>query len=723
MSPFSARTNASELIRLSAERDFSLGDLDVRPSLREIGSGDRKEQIEPRVMQVLVALAQAGGAVVSRDELIQRCWEGRIVGEAAINRCILKLRDLTESFGPGSFRIETIPRVGYRLLHAGEPPRAQNKGVDESEPALATRRKFLWLLPAFAVPLAVGALLLGYEIRHGSVSPHGTAPPAAQPSIAVLPFQNLSADKDAGYLAAGVQDEILTRLAKIGSLKVISRTSADQFAGSSANIPAIARKLGVANILEGNVQKSGNTVRINVQLIRAASDDHLWAEDYDRSLDDVLSVESEVASTIAVVLAAKLTPGERREIAARPTTNPRAYDLYLRALTFAHKTDHPSLKTAEQFLTQATGIDPGFALAWAWLARDEAFLHFGDDLATVRRGAAHAALERVLALQPNLPEAQVAKGFYLYYGERNYRAAGHELEQVHARWPNNAEALEALGLILRREGKLKDSTAAFERLVVLDPLVPVHRIILAGLLDSQHDLAGAMRVLDTALQTWPDNNQLLDYKAGLYQEMGRLDLAAEQLKNLHPTPDDFSAFGGQLWLGRQYRQGAALVRSLIAQEPENPGSEIVDLRMALGDFLRMSGDARGAKESYSQALGDLLPLLKKQPDNSDMTMFLILLYADLGERDLALSTADHALSVFRASGDALDAENAETVRATVLVRLGDRGQAIAELARLMKLVGNINAGELRLDPDFDRLRGDPRFENLLKTSVSPIDSK
>jgi TolB-like protein/DNA-binding winged helix-turn-helix (wHTH) protein/Tfp pilus assembly protein PilF len=713
--------SGADPIRLSDEPDFVLASLVVRPSLREVRFGDRAEQLEPRVMQVLVALAGASGSVVSRDDLIQRCWEGRIVGEAAINRCIWKLRELAESDGGTSFRIETIPRVGYRLMPAHAAPSAASIPEVAREPAVGTTR-------ATVVPLALAAFgllaaaLLGYRLWSPQIAPHPTSQVASQPSIAVLPFKNLSSDKDAGYLAAGVQDEILTRLAKIGSLKVISRTSADQYAYKPGNLPEIARRLGVANILEGSVQKSGNTVRINVQLIRAAGDDHLWAEDYDRKLDDVFVVESEVADAIAKALAAKVTPGERKEIAERPTTNPRAYDLYLRGLVFARKIDVASLQAAAQLFTDATRVDPKFALAWAWLARMQAFLHFGDDLPTVRRGDAHAALARAIALRPDLPEAQVANGFYLYYGERDYPAALRELERIHAKWPNNAEALEALALIQRRLGHWKDSTDNFAKLVVLDPLVAFHRIGLAEGLARLHDFKGAVRVLDDALKIWPDNTLVLAIEASVYQEMGRLDQAGVLLKSLYSAPNDESVVWPkvqQFWLQRQYGDGADFIRGLIAQDRNAPDSASAVLHSLLGQFLGIAGDTKGAGDNYSIALVDILRDLKNHPDNMDSLKLLPTIYAGLGNFDLALHAADRAVELLRSSGDMLEITDAQSNRARILARRGDRGTAIAELARLLNQPGEMTPAILRYDPDFDALRGDPRFQRLLLDSSAP----
>jgi DNA-binding winged helix-turn-helix (wHTH) protein len=379
-------------VRLSEEGEFRLGNLTVRPSLREVCWADAREQLEPRVMQVLVALAHAQGSVVSRDELIRQCWEGRIVGEAAINRCILKLRDLAETAGSEPFRIETIPRVGYRLLADGAATTTEPRPTEPQ--ALAAPGRSGYVRSALAAGLGnprarrrcSRRLRVRLQQAPGHRIPGSGAAPACEAVHRGFAVRESQFGQRHRVSRRGYPGRDIDPPCQIGSLKVISRTFADQYENKSVGIREIARRLGVANILEGSVQQAGDKIRINVQLIRAASDDHLWAEDYDRTLEDVLSVESDVANAIATALAARMTSGERKEIIIPPAANPHAYDSFLRALVFAHKSDDVSLHAAIQLLDQAVQADPKFALAWAWLARMQAYIHFGDNISAVRSG-------------------------------------------------------------------------------------------------------------------------------------------------------------------------------------------------------------------------------------------------------------------------------------------------------------------------------------------------
>ena len=712
-----AQPPRSDPVRLAAEPDFTLGDLAIHPSVREVVRGGERHQVEPRVMQVLVALARANGAVVSRDELISRCWDGRVVGEAAINRCIFKLRELADAgAGRASFHIETIARVGYRLEaidRAGHPlpPVAAHAPAQKRVPyALA-------LVVAAVVLVGAGWLML----RKPTAAP---VAPAAETSIAVLPFKNLSSEPDAAYFAAGIQDEILTRLAKIGSLKVISRTSAEQVASRPVTLKEMARALGVANIVEGSVQRSGDTVRVNVQLIRVDTDQHLWADDYDRKLDDVLTVENDIAGAIATALAGKITPSESAAIAMQPTLDHRAYDLYLRGLVLQRQADVAADIEAVGALEQAVAIDPSFAVAWALLARTHAFLAFASDTRADHGAAAHAALDKALALNPGLAEVQLADASLKYYVDRDYVAAERAFKGVHARWPNNADALHSLGLIERRIGHWAESTAYLREGITLDPLVLVNHTTLAQTLTFQRDFAGTIAADDAALAIWPGDNQLLLQKIDALQSLGALDRADATIGELHlPAEDDSDlwvrrvqyAYRREFREGQRYFEGVRASPGMAARTPFQRGF----LELLLADFRKRNGDADGARSGYEAALDLMLPALKEAPDDTNVMTPIAVAYTGLSNKAAAIPYADRMVAMFPIENDPLDGFDVASRRTVILARLGDRDGAIAAIDRLLKETGPLTPTILKLEPDYDLLRGDPRFERLIAAQRPP----
>jgi TolB-like protein len=277
----------------------------------------------------------------------------------------------------------------------------------------------------------------------------------SQKSIAVLPFENLSRDPDNAYFADGIHEEILTRLASIADLKVISRSSTQQYQSKPRNLREIAKQLGVANILEGSVQKAADQVRVNVQLVNAQTDSHLWADTYDRKLTDIFGVESEIAKGIAEALQAKLTGREEQALAVKPTTNPEAYEAYLRGLAFEGRSRYSfeTLREANGFYERAVQLDPNFAIAWARLSRTHGAFYFGLGYPTAaHRDAAKSALENAQKLQPNSPETLLALGYYQYRVLRDLGAAKTTFDRVSKILPGSSEVLTALGLIARREG-------------------------------------------------------------------------------------------------------------------------------------------------------------------------------------------------------------------------------------------------------------------------------
>ena len=711
-----------ESVRLSAERDFTLSDLEIRPSTSEVVRGGRNSHVEPRVMQVLVVLAGARGAVVSRDELIRRCWDGRVVGEAAINRCMSRLRALADrGDGTRSFHVETIARVGYRLRADGA---AAAGGEPGAVPAALLRRvpfaRAGLAIVAIVVVVAIAAIGLGI-----ARTSKDRAPVAAVPSIAVLPFKDLSAEADAAYFADAIQDEILTRLAKIGSLKVISRTSAVEAAKQPGTLAEIAQRLGVANILEGTVQRAGDKVRVNVQLIRAATDDHLWAEAYDRPLDDVLSVENDIAGSIATVLAAKITPGESRALAAKPTANGKAYDLYLHALVAYHDFDEAGFVKARAALDRAVALDPKFALAWALRVRIDANMSFGDsDPAQLER--TRQGLDAAMALAPELAEVQLAHADYTHYVERDYAGAERELKSLHARWPNNIEVLQALGFVARRLGRWQEALGYFRQAQALDPLSRGNVAVIAETLLYAHRPAEAAHVVGAMREIWGNDPVLVLCEADKLQALGELDRADAELRLV---PASVDAAGGTLLqrraqyaYRRRFAEGLAWFEALRASSPLEEWDRLqrAQLELSIGDFRRWSGDAAGARVSY-QAAADLLREAAAAPHpQPEALMLFATAHAGLGDRERALEYA-HRLSEGPLANDAMNGVIGQQALARTLARLDDRDGAIAAVERLLKDPSDMTSERFRLDPDFDALRGDPRFERLLAEGATPFD--
>ena len=333
-----------------------------------------------------------------------------------------------------------------------------------------TGRKLDFFIIAVLV-LVIGLLL--FQRLHHNVPPAVSSSP--EKSIAVLPFENLSRDPDNAYFAEGIQEEILTRLARIADLKVISRTSTQRYQSKPGNLAEIAKQLGVANILEGSVQKAADQVRVNVQLVNAQTDSHLWAETYDRKLTDIFGVESEIAKGIAESLQAKLTGREEQALAVKPTNNPEAYDAYLRGLAFeASYSTYVLPEAVEKAIDsyeRAVELDPNFALAWARLSRADALLYFNrhDPTSAARGDAAKRALENAEKLKPNSPETLLALGYYQFWVLRDYGLAKTTFGRVSKMLPGSSEVREALGRVTRREGNWDESLAYFEQGLVLDP--------------------------------------------------------------------------------------------------------------------------------------------------------------------------------------------------------------------------------------------------------------
>src|SRR5213079_3405970 len=453
-------------------------------------------------------------------------------------------------------------------------------------------------------------------------SPAPSAPSIPEKSIAVLPFENLSEEKANAYFADGIQDEILTRLSKIADLKVISRTSTQHYKSAPENLPEIARQLGVAHILEGSVQKSGEAVRVNVQLIKAANDSHLWADTFDRKLTDIFSVESEVARAIADQLRVQLSGREEQVIAAKPTENVEAYDAYLRGLAYTLKTGNTPANAlgAQKYLREAVRLDPKFALAWALLSWIDAAGYRSTVLqpTVALREEARQAAEIALTLQPNLGEAVLAKGYYHYSCLRDYDTAVRYFEQARQLLPNSSRILESLAYVARRRGQWDRSESYFNEAERLDPrnvnLITQHAVHYLML----RRYPEALRKFDQVLDITPGDIDALVEKAAIAQAEGDLPRASMLLAPLQPAAGDPTALETQAYqaiLERRPAQIISRLKEILAKPDPSLGYFNGELRFWLGWAQEVDGDHAAAQGSWRQARSDLESFLKEQPEN------------------------------------------------------------------------------------------------------------
>jgi TolB-like protein/Tfp pilus assembly protein PilF len=587
----------------------------------------------------------------------------------------------------------------------------------KATPSVATgahRRRNVLLLAAggVVISIAAGFFVLPRAAAH-----------KIDKSIAVLPFENLSDEKENAYFADGIQDDILTNLSKIGELKVISRTSVMSYRGHTPNVRDIGKALGVSTILEGSVRRAGNRVRVNVQLIDATTDEHLWASDYDRDLTDVFAIQTDLAQKITEALQARLSPSERAQIERKPTENGEAYLAFIQAHNLQNAVeDLGKLKQSEQLYARAIELDPKFALALACYSQLESWIFHIFDPTRERREKAGTLAERALQLQPDLPETHLALGFSYYYGDNNYDAALREFEIARQGLPNESDAYLAIGAIQRRQGKWAESTANLEKAVSLNPKDTFPLQNLAFNYQMLRNFDAANKTIDRGLQINPRGVGLWEIKSKLaIAEKGDLSVSEKAFQAVTSMPISnveklwiASARADVFLLERKYKEGLRDAESLPDDLLRTEFPQHLSGKYYLIGFARKAlQDEAGARAAFLRAKELLDAQLKESPDAADMHIQLAKVLAYLGEKDAALAEARRATELVPESKDAFGGPEIAAGVAEVHAILGDNGRAIEILERLLSRPSAVTVQGLKVNPIWDSLRSDPRFQALI----------
>jgi TolB-like protein/Tfp pilus assembly protein PilF len=583
---------------------------------------------------------------------------------------------------------------------------------DTPAPRTRRRRNIIMLIATGVIISAVtGFFLLPRVAAH-----------KVDKSIAVLPFENLSDEKENAYFADGIQDDVLTNLSKISDLRVISRTSVMQYRGRPSNVRDIGKALGVSNILEGSVRRSGNKVRVNVQLIDANSDEHIWASDYDRDVTDVFAIQSDLAQKIAEALQAKLSPGEKSQMTRKPTENGEAYLAFVQAHDLSCEVeDVEKLKQSAQLFQRAIELDPNFALAIARYSQLESWIARDIDRAPERRERARTLAERALELQPDLPEAHLARGYSYYWGDNNYGAALKEFEIAQRGLPNEAEVYLAIGAIQRRQGKWAESTANMEKAVSLNPKDWWSLQNLTHNYGMLRDFAKANQTIDraiaanpTALGPWEVKSKLAISENGDFSVAER---AFEAVKSFPMTNEQklkiASGRADVFLLERKYSEGLQQAESLPDDQLAAYPKHLLAKYYCIGSARKSLHDDSGARVAFLKAKSIAEENLKRSSDSEDAHLDLAKVLAQLGEKELALQEAQRATELVPESRDAFSGPEIASGVAEVYAILGDKDRAIEILNELLTRPSGVTAQGLKVNPIWDPLRSDPRFQALI----------
>ena len=558
-------------------------------------------------------------------------------------------------------------------------------------------------------------------------SPTAAAPAVSDKSIAVLPFDNLSSDKENAFFAQGIQDEIITTLSKISGLRVISRTSTARYKSAPENLPEIARDLRVSNILEGSVQKAGDRVHINVQLIQAETDAHLWAQSYDRQLIDIFAVEAEVAKQIADALSTTLSPQEKARVEAKPTDNPDAYVLYLRGREHQTRPDNflQDFQSAARLYEQAIALDPNFALAHARLSAVTSQIYHWFEPTEARKQKAHAEAIESLRLQPNLGEGHGALGLYLYYEETDYEGALREFGLAAKALPNDGDIGLYIAAVQRRRGHWAEAIAAYKRAEAIDPRNQVTLYDASQTYFGLRDWSNALRGLDRVLELAPDSVNVKIQRG--YIEFFMKGNTASIKAALESTPANIDPDGVVTFarwdVSLMDRDPAAAERALASCRLETitsqPGAPLPKsylqgcIDLVRNDTARAQTDFEAARPALEKTVAD-------SPQDSTRHAQLGLLYAFMGRKEDALREARRAVELNPVARDVIEGAVAQAFQALIFARTGETDRAISEIERLLTTPfavdyadDSITLSDLRTRWEWDPLRNNPRFQKIL----------
>jgi serine/threonine protein kinase/tetratricopeptide (TPR) repeat protein len=585
-----------------------------------------------------------------------------------------------------------------------------NASGGASSTALATRPAAFRKVWIIAIVFAVIAIAVGSWRIIGKKAPGGL-PLQKIESIAVLPLKNLSGDAKQEYFADGMTEELIAKLARIASLRVISRTSVMEYKDAHKTLPEIAKELNVEAIVEGSVLQAGNRVRITAQLIHAATDRHLWADSYERDLQDILSIQNEVASAIAREIQVKVAPEEAAQLASARKVNPQAYDAYLRGLNYIEsQITEENIRLAVEMFERAVELDPNFAMAYAELSRAQGFLYWTFDGTPARLAKSKAAVDRAFELQPGLAEGHVALGYYYYRGFRDYDRALQEFAIAQRTLPNNRAILEGIGTIYRRQGKYEEALEVEQKLLAMNPRDALSACELGATYMLMRKYAEAQRYFDLCISLRPDEENGYRFSTKNHILWKADTKGAREILKKAPWKKSSAIVTHRFWVefyDRRY-QAALDVLSSPDADPfwKHLGEGSAYLQLKKPELARTSFDI--ARKQFETEL-------RKRPDDNDLHAALGIAYAGLGRKEEAIREGKRAVELLPVSKDAMWGPEMTANLAVIYVMVGEQNAALDQIEYLLSIPSNLSVPLLRIDPQWDPLRNHPRFQKLLES--------